>query len=93
MVFDKYATGRFSYQDVANTLNELGYRARPSKKYPKGRSFSKDTIAEILRNRFYTGKVVYRVKSSNRQEIFEGQHEILIEPQLWETCEQMRRHR
>jgi site-specific DNA recombinase len=53
-LFERYATGRYSYIDLAEWINEAGYHTR------SGRSFSKDTISEMLRNPFYKGKVVYK---------------------------------
>ncbi len=61
-----------------------------------GRPFSKDTIDDLLRNRFYTGQVVYRIKSKARgpgPEVYEGQHEAIVSPDTFEACQQAMRKR
>ncbi len=86
LAFERYATGRYSYQDIADILNDRGYRTR------RGKRFSKDTIADMIRNPFYMGKVVYK-GGSRRQEaaiIEPGLHEPIISEQLWEVCRQVR---
>lgn len=86
LLFERYATGRYSYQDLADLLNAQGYKTR------NGLHFSKDTIADMLRNPFYMGKVVYkqRQRTQGAGDIQEGAHEALIPPGLWEACHQMR---
>ena len=59
LAFEQYATGMYSDTDIAQLLNEAGYR-------PRGRGaralplFSKDTIRETLQSRFYLGEARYR---------------------------------
>ncbi len=55
MTFQLYADQRHSPQLITNQVNAEGHRTR------KGIQFSKDTIAEILHNPFYMGKVAYKV--------------------------------
>jgi len=88
LAFQTYATGTASYQDVADRLNEAGYRTR------KGKRFGKDTIDDMLRNPFYTGKIVYGTKHKGQEpEIFEGQHEAIISMDLFESCQRIRKKR
>ncbi len=86
LLFERYATGRYSYQDLADLLNAQGHQTRA------GLNFSKDTIADMLRNPFYMGQVVYkqRQRAQGAGDIQPGQHPALIEPALWEACHQMR---
>lgn len=78
MAFEQYATGEYSYQQVADILNRAGLRTR------KGRRFSKDTINDMIRNRFYTGQVVYKEGRRGRVgEIYSGLHEPIISEELW----------
>ncbi len=86
LIFERYATGRYSYMDVAEMLNARGYQTRA------GNRFSKDTIADMIRNRFYAGQVVYRA-GSHRQgssEVYEGLHEPIVSDKLWQACHQVR---
>jgi len=86
LIFERYATGRYSYQDLADLLNAQGYHTHT------GLHFSKDTIADMLRNPFYMGKVVYkqRQRTQGAGDIYEGLHQPIIAPGLWESCHQIR---
>ncbi len=94
LVYEQYATGQHSMMAVADMLNNAGYRARPSRKYPQGKRFGKAYIAKILRNPFYMGKVIYGTRTPHDEtEIFAGQHEAIISPELWERCQRIREGR
>ena len=86
LIFEKYATARFSYQDLADFLNAHGHTTR------KGKRFSKDTIADMLRNPFYAGKIAYKRgrHAQDAGEIYTGQHEAIISLGLWEVCGEVR---
>jgi site-specific DNA recombinase len=88
-MFKKYATGKWSYNDLAEWSWDAKYKTR------KGNNFSKDAIAEIIRNRFYRGQVVYRQGKHGQDagEVFEGQHEAIVSDDLWEMCRKMRERR
>lgn len=88
-MYERYATGKHSYDDAAQWISDAGYRTR------SGRRFSKDTVADILRNPFYRGYVVYRAGSRNQDagEIYPGKHEAIVTPELWEKCRQVREQR
>jgi DNA invertase Pin-like site-specific DNA recombinase len=83
MAFEKYATGMYSYRDVAELLNEAGYR-------PRGRGeralrlFSKDTVNVMLTNRFYIGEVQYK------GEHYPGVHEPIISEELFNRVQDAR---
>jgi DNA invertase Pin-like site-specific DNA recombinase len=87
--FELYATGEYSYQGVANWLTNAGFTTRA------GANFSKDTIADMLRNPFYKGMVHYRQgkRAQDAGEVFAGQHEPLVPEELWEACRQIREQR
>ena len=88
LAFESYAPGNMSYQDIADRLNEAGYRTR------SGARFSKDTIDDMLRNHFYAGKIVYGTKRKGQApEIFNGNHQAIISMELFEACEQVRAKR
>ncbi|HEY77159.1 MAG TPA: recombinase family protein, partial [Thermoflexia bacterium] len=88
-MFQRYATGRYSFFEIAEWLNDAGYRTR------SGRRFSKDTVADMLRNPFYKGYVVYRRGSRDQSagEIYPGKHEPIVSPELWEMCRRVREQR
>ena len=53
MALRDYATGQFSFRDVADRLNAQGYRTRT------GRPFTGASIRDVVGNRIYEGIVVY----------------------------------
>lgn len=81
--FSLYATGQYSDATIAQQLNEGGWR-------PKGRGkralalWSKDTISDLLKNRFYLGEVRY--KGSWHP----GQHEPIIDEELFNAVQRQR---
>jgi len=86
LVFESYASGRYSDQEVADLLNQKGYHTRA------GRRFTKDGISEILTSVYYLGKVSY-TQAGNAREIYDGQHQALISEDLWEKCQNVRSSR
>jgi len=97
-IYEQYATGRYSHQQIADLLAAAGFRPRPS---PRRRGetptvrqqFSKETVTDILKNPFYTGRVGYRIKHGKAKEIYEGRHEPLISLDLWERAQQAAQNR
>lgn len=96
MAFEQYATGNYSDNMIAEMLNKAGYRSKT------GRPFSKETVRDILQNRTYLGKTKYqkykRRANGSRSfdepvEWFEGQHEAVIDEELFEKCQQVRANR
>jgi hypothetical protein len=85
-LFARYATGEYSYPDLADWVSDAGYRTRA------GRRFSKSTIAEIICNPFYKGKVVYKQgkHSQDAGEAYDGQHEAIVNEELWESVRETR---
>jgi DNA invertase Pin-like site-specific DNA recombinase len=63
---------------IAWALNHANHRTTA------GRLFSKDTVAAMLRSRFYLGEVSYR------GEWFAGRHPAAIEPEPWQRLQAMR---
>jgi site-specific DNA recombinase len=96
LAFNYFVTGQYSYNDVARLLNEHGYKSKT------GRVFTKDTVREILRNEIYIGRVRYQETRYNADgtrnffapvEWFDGQHEPLIDTELFERCQTARQGR
>ncbi|MEA3350738.1 MAG: recombinase family protein, partial [Chloroflexota bacterium] len=84
MIFNQYATGRHTFQDVADIVNDAGYSPRKRKR------FSKDTLTQMVKNRFYMGQVVYGARSDTETKIYDGQHEAIVSKELWMRCKQVR---
>ncbi|MEA3376357.1 MAG: recombinase family protein, partial [Chloroflexota bacterium] len=86
LAFEAYATGVHSYRNVAQILNETGYR-------PNGRGeralrlFSKDSVDFLLANRFYIGEVEYAGQH------YPGLHEPIVSRELFERVQKVRERR
>ena len=79
-----YATGRFSYRDVADRLNSQGFRTRTE------RLFTGASIRDVLGNRFYEGKVVYHEGQSD-EVVVDGSHDVPREvKELWLKCQEIK---
>ena len=52
MLFEQYATGKYSYKELASMANKLGHKSR------HGMKVSKQLVAKIIRNPIYCGKIV-----------------------------------
>ncbi|MBI9046680.1 MAG: recombinase family protein [Anaerolineaceae bacterium] len=77
--FELYATGNYSDRLVAQYLNSTGIKTR------KGRTWSKDTIRDLLRNEFYYGMVAHREKLN------QGVHDAIISKDLYDRCMKIRK--
>ena len=84
-IFERYATGVYSYKSLAAELNAAGcmtlYKG-------KQRPFQKDTIRTIVANRVYLGMVRYK-----RGVWKQGKHEAMIDRGLWDRVEAIRARR
>ncbi len=96
MAFREYATGNYSDRAIAHLLNDAGYSSKT------GRPFSKDTVRDILQNRTYLGEIKYQKYKRNSDgsrsydaEVhwFEGQHEAVIDEELFEAAQEARAKR
>jgi site-specific DNA recombinase len=96
MAFEAYATGEYSDTGIARMLNEAGYRSKT------GCPFSKETVRDMLQNRTYLGYVRYQEYRRNADgsrsyaapvQWFEGQHDPVIDEDLFERCQEARARR
>lgn len=98
MAFSWYATGRYSDQEVADMLNETGYRISSR---IENNIFGKETVADLLQNKFYVGLTSYGAGiagSSKRRKsadvsYMQGNHEPLISKSLFDKCQEVRAFR
>jgi site-specific DNA recombinase len=89
--FEQYATGIYSDQDIAKMVFHGGFRI-------EGRQgntvITKDTIEDVLQNRFYVGYTSYgRRVPGQKREWMPGAHEPLITEELFEKVQQVRARR
>ncbi len=89
-IFELYATGRFSFQTLADHLNSLGIRPKrgPGKtnhNRPAAVIFTGDVLKDLFDNPSYIGKV--RVDG----QLIEGKHPALIDEATWNRCLEVRR--
>jgi site-specific DNA recombinase len=83
-IFELYASGRHTDRSVAEWLNEEGQRTT------KGRLFGSDSVREMLCNATYCGYVSAR-RDVTKQ--IRGLHRALIEEELFDRVQELRRTR
>lgn len=89
-IFDWYVNDNMSFFDIAKRLNTLGYKTK------RGGNFQNRTVAYIIRNEFYIGKIVWnklehstrKVKDKSEWIIAEGEHEHLISDELFKAAQE-----
>ncbi len=99
LIFEMYATRRYSMQEIADDLNNKNFHRRihhPSKSKrddsKQKASFTADAVRDILRNRFYIGDVTYGYRSE-KPEIYQGKHAPIISQELWDKAQEALRIR
>jgi len=76
-IFELYATGRYSLNDIRNKLNALGLTGR------HGKLLSISQYQKVLKNPLYYG--MFRFNA----ETYEGTHEPIITKKLFDKCQQV----
>jgi DNA invertase Pin-like site-specific DNA recombinase len=84
MAYEAYATDSYGDTQIAELLNQKGYHTTG---HWGERPFTKDTVAAMLQNVFYTGVVKYK------GETLPGQHPALIDQDLFDECQAVRASR
>lgn len=95
MAFQVYACGDHSDAQIADLLNEHGYRISSR---TAGNLFSSATIRDLLRNRFYLGETSYggrRIggKANSDRQYIPGTHDAIITEELFDQCQAVRQSR
>ena len=75
-VFDLYARSKWGHTKIAQYLNQEGVPTRSP-----GAQWSSRTVGSMLRSPVYIGKLPYR------GQVYDGQHEPLIDPALFEDTQ------
>jgi site-specific DNA recombinase len=78
-VFDLYATGNFSLNELRNQLHREGFIFKSNQ--PK---IGKSTLDALLNNIFYTGDFIIK------EQFFRGKHHPLVSLRLFETVQQVK---
>ena len=87
MLLGDYATGQFSFREVADRLNAQGFKTR------SGGPFTAASIRGVLSNRFYEGKLVYH-EGLPDEVVVDGVHEVPSEVRdLWLKCQEIKARR
>lgn len=91
LAFDMAAGGK-SLREIAQALNLRGYRTSGNMRRS---AFTKDTVRDMLANRFYLGQLPEFEPGTRRRvrEWREGQHPALIDPDVFEAAGQAMRRR
>lgn len=96
LAFELYDTGNYSDNQVATELNQRGFVSKT------GQPFTTDTVRDMLQNRTYLGFVKYQSHERNADgsrsyrsqiEWYPGQHQAVIDEDLFEHCQRIRRNR
>ncbi|HNE05025.1 MAG TPA: recombinase family protein, partial [Anaerolineales bacterium] len=93
-MFERYSTGLYYDQEIADWLTDLGHITS------RGRPFTKDTVREMLLNKFYLGLTNYNGRHGHKGKRHEkdrvwikGVHSPLISKELFEKCLKVRASR
>lgn len=90
LIFDLYVNKQMTFFDIARHLNALGYKTK------RGGKFQNRTVAYIVRNEFYIGKIIWnKINHDTRIEndrsewiISEGDYETIISKELFEAAQE-----
>jgi site-specific DNA recombinase len=77
LAFELFATGDYTADSLQAKLTEAGLRM------PSGKPVSVQTVQKLLRDRYYTGVVVYKGME------YQGRHEPLISEELFERVQRV----
>jgi site-specific DNA recombinase len=87
LAFQLYASGEYSIPQLADELERLGVRSRPTKRWPATK-FGTSVLQRLLRNRYYVGKIVYK-KGTPDEQVFDGRHDALIDQDTFDRVQSL----
>ena len=85
-IFERYASGTYSFEDLAKLMNEEGYRTNGTSSDRRGddhsgHRFLGTSISKILRNPIYAGQITFNGR------LYPGIHEPLIGEELFQRVQ------
>ena len=75
-----------SYFEVAQILNNAGYRTRQKNEETPGKKFQPKGVLRILRNPYYKGCVTHKGN------VYPGEHEAIVDEKVWEQVQEIFRN-
>jgi site-specific DNA recombinase len=87
LAFQLYASGEYSISQLAAELKRLGLRSRPARSR-RSTTLGTSVLQRLLRNRYYTGKIVYK-RGTPDEQTFDGRHEPLIDEDTFEAVQRL----
>lgn len=97
LAYETYATGKYSYDDVAKLLNKAGYRTT------RGGLFGHDSIQKMLESVLYLGMLTYQESRHNKTrskrywdnplQTRPGRHPAIITQELYDKVQDMKAYR
>ena len=106
LIYDKYVADEWSMNHIAKWLNESGYMKHPRQTGTNER-FATSFVKGVLDNPVYAGWIAYgrrvpekiegkrneyrRVRLKSDYPLYEGQHEALIDRDVWERAQERRK--
>ena len=75
-LFERFATGQYTFKSLADLLKSEGHIYRPSQ--PR---FCRSSLSRILNNRFYIGEL------ARNGQVHQGKYRLVIDRQTFEACQ------
>lgn len=85
--FELYASGDFSLEKLAQTMNDRGLTTRSTRRHPNARTVSVNKWHTMLADPYYMGLVRYK------GELFPGRHEAIVSPELFAVVQEILKER
>ncbi len=86
LAFELFATGDYSYDEVADELTDRGLVIAETARRPE-HPISRNKVIQLLRDRYYLGEIVYKDES------FPGRHPALVDAEVFDRVQVILRQR
>jgi site-specific DNA recombinase len=81
LAFELYATGDYTFEGLAETMEEHGLRARPTNRWPASRPVTTSTMVRILGDPYYAGFTIYD------NQLYPGRHSAIVDQALFDRVQ------